>query len=273
MTGEISEIFTWQEENGYTIIPVHFEPEGSQFIIFRECGKNKPHITQIYKDGRSFFPGNVYETKSTPFIEIEHNAGKIKARIAEPGVYELTWLNGKKSTVKVEEGINEMPIEGSWELSFDLEWGGSEKLIVDELKSWTEFRDEGIKYYSGTAVYKNEFEFSLANLKGNHATLDLGNLHELATIVLNGKTLSTVWCFPYLADVTNELKEGTNTLEIKVVNLWPNRLILDGILPVNKRLTKTNVNKFEAEDAEKYLRQSGLIGPVKLKMVSVTNIQ
>jgi len=57
------------------------------------------------------------------------------------------------------------------------------------------------------------------------------------------------------------------------VNLWPNRLILDGRLPKNERLTKTNVDKFEAEDAEKYLRRSGLMGPVKLVMMSAAIIK
>jgi len=57
-------------------------------------------------------------------------------------------------------------------------------------------------------------------------------------------------------------KAGANNLEVSVVNLCPNWLILDGSIPENKRLTKSNINKFEAADVEKFLRMSGLIGPV-----------
>ena len=39
----------------------------------------------------------------------------------------------------------------------------------------------------------------------------------------------------------------------------------DGKLPLEARITKTHINKFNAADAEKYLRISGLLGPVRLK--------
>lgn len=60
----------------------------------------------------------------------------------------------------------------------------------------------------------------------------------------------------------------TNELKVEVVNMWPNRLIGDSQLPENQRLTRTNVNKFNGPDAEKYLRESGLLGPVKIKMIN-----
>ena len=65
-------------------------------------------------------------------------------------------------------------------------------------------------------------------------------------------------------DISKYVKIENNKLEVEVVNMWPNRLIGDGKLPLEKRFTKTNINKFEAPDAEKYLRESGLIGPVKI---------
>jgi len=272
MTGEIRKFYNYREEDGYTIIPLHFKPEGSLFIIFRETTKNEPHIIQITKDGEPLFTGNIFETKFKSYIEIVDIDGQLQAHISEPGAYELSWFDGNKSIIEIDEGIREIPIQGSWELSFDPEWGGPVKIVVDELKSWTEFEEEGIKYYSGTAVYKKEFEFSKSSMREYRTTLDLGNLHELATVKLNGNIAGNVWCSPFTLDVTDYLVEGTNHLEIEVVNLWPNRLILDGRLPKDERLTKTNVNKFEAEDAERYLRNSGLIGPVKIVMINATII-
>jgi len=268
MTGEISKIHIWREEDGYTIIPLHFKPEGSLFIIFRKSANNELHITQITRDGEPLFPGNTFAANNKPHIEIYGINGQLQAHILEPGTYELSWFHGDKSIVEVNENIKEIPIRGSWELSFDPEWGGPEKVVVDELNSWTAFEEEGIKYYSGSAVYKKSFEFSKASMKEYKTTLDLGNLHEMATVKLNGHIVGNVWCPPFTLNVTDYLMEGTNHLEIEVVNLWPNRLILDGRLPKEKRLTKTNVYKFEAEDAEKYLRKSGLIGPVKIVKMS-----
>jgi hypothetical protein len=73
--------------------------------------------------------------------------------------------------------------------------------------------------------------------------------------------------------LTSYLKTGTNELEVEVVNMWVNRLIGDGKLPKDQRITKTNINKFDAPDAEKYLRVSGLMGPVKLMMIKEINLK
>jgi len=75
------------------------------------------------------------------------------------------------------------------------------------------------------------------------------------------------WSAPFRFDITDYLKTGNNLLEVEVVNMWPNRLIGDGKLPENQRKTRTNVVKFNGPDADQYLRESGLLGPVKLMMV------
>ncbi|MCK5281572.1 MAG: hypothetical protein KAK04_23635, partial [Cyclobacteriaceae bacterium] len=236
-----------------------------KFIIFREAEKDEPYITHITKDGRSFFPGNQFETKPNPYIELINEDGQFRAHVTEPGDFELTWSDGKKSLVKVENAIAEQPISGSWELSFDTAWGGPEKVSIDELKSWTEFSDEGIKYYSGTATYNKSFSISKKEIKNKKLLLDLGNVQEMAAIKINGQQMPVKWSAPFVFDITKHVKAGINNLEVEVVNMWPNRLILDGRLPEEKRLTKTNVSKFETEDAEKYLRASGLLGPVKVR--------
>ena len=133
MAGEIRKIRTYREEDGYTIIPLHLNPEGSQFIIFRESDKNEPHITQIVKDGKSLFPVNVFEVGSNPYIVIFKKGEELNAQVTKSGEYELTWSDGKKSLVNAEDEIVEYPILGSWELSFDPEWGGPEKVVIDEL--------------------------------------------------------------------------------------------------------------------------------------------
>ena len=210
---------------------------------------------------------------SHPYFKIWDKNNQFYAQVNEPGVYGLTWSDGKKSVISEKEGRTEQPVSGAWNLAFDTAWGGPAEVSVDSLKSWTEFTEEGIKYYSGTAVYKKEFEFSKTNLKNKRAILDLGNLHELATVRLNGETIGNVWISPFTLDVTNELTEGTNHLEIEVVNLWPNRLILDGRLPEDKRLTHTNITKFNAGNAEKYLRISGLLGPVRIVLTSTVDVR
>ena len=89
----------------------------------------------------------------------------------------------------------------------------------------------------------------------------------MASIKINGNQLPVRWSAPFQFDITDYVKTGNNQLEVDVVNLWPNRLIGDNKLPLDKRFTKTNIVKFENTDAENLLRESGLLGPVQLKFI------
>ena len=103
--------------------------------------------------------------------------------------------------------------------------------------------------------------------------LDLGNVQEMASVKINGHQLQVIWSAPFQFDITPFVKTGTNELEVEVVNMWPNRLIGDSKLPEDKRFTKTNINKFNGADADSYLRESGLLGPVKIQVIKLQNLK
>jgi len=110
-------------------------------------------------------------------------------------------------------------------------------------------------------------------IKGNRLILDLGFVKEMASVKINEHQLQVVWSVPFRFDITPFVKAGTNELEVEVVNMWVNRLIGDSKLPVEQRLTKTNINKFNGPGAEQYLRVSGLMGPVKLMQIKDVNLK
>ena len=105
-------------------------------------------------------------------------------------------------------------------------------------------------------------------IQGHRLLLDLGFVKEMASVIINGHQMQVIWSAPFRFGITPFVKSGTNELAVEVVNMWVNRLIGHGKLPVERRLTKTNINKFDAPDAEKYLHVSGLMGPVKINIVS-----
>ena len=61
--------------------------------------------------------------------------------------------------------------------------------------------------------------------------LDLGVVKQLTQVRLNGRDLGVLWAAPFRADVTKLARPGANDLEVRVTNLWPNRLIGDEQLP------------------------------------------
>ncbi len=153
-------------------------------------------------------------------------------------------------------------LEGPWTVGFDSKWGGpAEPVRFDSLVDWTARPEPGIKYFSGTAVYTKKFDLPPNALPGGRMILDLGDVHEVAAVKLNGQDLGVLWVHPARVDITSAVKPAGNDLEIKVVNLWPNRLIGDSMLPADQQLTMTNIHHFTKTSQ---LLPSGLLGPVQI---------
>jgi hypothetical protein len=161
-------------------------------------------------------------------------------------------------------------LTGPWTVHFDPRWGGPASVQFDSLVSWPTRSEPGIKYYSGTAVYEHTCTLAAAPDPAAPAArwlLDLGEIHELAEVKVNGQSCGIVWCPPFRVDVTAALKAGENQLEISVVNFWPNRIIGDASLPPAQRLTRTNIRNLTPKTP---LETAGLLGPVQLLEESST---
>jgi hypothetical protein len=61
------------------------------------------------------------------------------------------------------------------------------------------------------------------------------------------------------------LKQGDNKVEVKVTNLWVNRLIGDAQPGVTEKITYTTMPFYRADSP---LKPSGLLGPVQIFSIS-----
>ena len=102
-------------------------------------------------------------------------------------------------------------------------------------------------------------KFMMNHLPSGQLWLDLGKVMLMAKVYLNGKYVGGVWTPPYRVDVSDALKEGENTLAVRVYNGWRNRLIGDSALPPERRVTWVLNNSLTADSP---LQSSGLLGPV-----------
>nr|WP_068891296.1 glycosyl hydrolase [Pedobacter panaciterrae] len=190
---------------------------------------------------------------------------------------ENKWLASK---IKKETLVKTLvALDGPWEVKFDPKWGGPASATFQTLADWTTNKDEGIKYYSGTAAYHKTFDFPQANLK-QPIYLELGKVKNMARVTLNGKEIGIVWTAPWKIDISNHLQAKNNQLKIEVVNLWGNRLIGDEKKPddgiknnkwpdwllnnkprTSGRYTFTTSKQYNADSP---LQESGLMGPVTI---------
>lgn len=78
----------------------------------------------------------------------------------------------------------------------------------------------------------NSLRYPLVFLIREHSyTLNLGAVSIIAEVKLNGKDLSVLWMSPFKVDISDHLKVGKNSLEVKVTNQWSNHLIGDEHYP------------------------------------------
>jgi hypothetical protein len=205
----------YKVEMGRTTVPLHFDSNGSVFVVFRR---------QASSPSRRLLP--VMKTELTT-------------------------------------------IQGPWNVAFPPNWGAPSSIKLDNLASWTNSSDPGVKYFSGTATYIKDFEVSQQWLQsGARLMLDLGRVMDIAEVSVNGKPLDEIlWKPPYRVDVSSALKSGTNHLEVKITNLWTNRVIGDHQAAGGKTYTFTDFKPMNlTKDSE--LLESGLLGPVRLVSVN-----
>ena len=187
----------------------------------------------------------------------------------------------------------EQTIVGPWEVAFDPKWGGPEMVVFERLEDWSKRPEDGIKHYSGTAGYQTTFHFKPTETP-TKTWLDLGQVAVMAEVKLNGKDLGILWKPPYRVEVTDAIKAGENKLEVKVVNLWINRMIGDEQLPEDSDRRKEGTVKawpqwlqdgkpspagrftfssFKIWKKSDPLAESGLIGPVTIQSIESINMK
>lgn len=190
---------------GRTTVPLHLEPWGTVFVVFRK-----------------------------PTSEMSHTV---------PPLTET-----KVAT-----------ISGQWNVAYQTGRGAPPSISLSELSDWSANSDPGVKYFSGMGTYTKTVKASQDWFrKGSRIWIDLGDVKNLAEVILNGKDLGQVWHAPYRVDVTSALKPGENEIVIKVVNAWVNRLIGDE-QPGATKITFADVKPYKANSP---LLPSGLLGPV-----------
>lgn len=153
-------------------------------------------------------------------------------------------------------------VTGAWEVHFQAERGAPAQATFEQLTPWNEHENQEIKYFSGTAAYTTSLDVPADWMAGGvELWLDLGEVKNLAEVLVNGESQGIAWKEPFRVKLNGALKEGLNELTIKVTNLWVNRLIGDQQPGVTDPVTYTTQAFYRAESP---LLESGLLGPVRI---------
>ncbi len=205
--------------------------------------------------------------------------------------YQATSGESKVVKIKVPEPIG---ISGNWKVAFPLQNGTSKNKTYKTLVSWSEDSEEAIQHFSGTAIYEKTFNLSKNQISQENALeLDLGSVSIIAEVILNNKKVATLWKRPFRVLISDFVKQGENTLQIKVTNLWVNRLIGDEKLsldyerkgekikslpnwlnnPESRASKRQTFASWKHWSKDSELLTSGLLGPVKINIHKIVNLK
>ena len=236
----------------------NFSGEAASDVIMVRAGKGQPRVldpvtgqarrinASTSSDGYRFFQLKL-EANDAKFVVIP-KAAEEAIPMGHPRKYPL------------------LTLDGSWKLSFESGLGAPSTAVFDHLMSYTESKDPAIRYYAGTVVYRKTFNLKKKEWKEASAfEIDLGEVKNLARVTVNGHDLGVVWKAPFRVEIPAEfLNPGSNDLEVKVINLWPNRIIGDLQPDAVRKWTYTASNWYTADSP---LLPSGLLGPVTLSSI------
>lgn len=135
-----------------------------------------------------------------------------------------------------------------------------------QVGTWTNYNLPEVKNTMGTGVYKTTFVIN--PLSAPEWMLDLGDVRESAKVIINNKSVATLWAVPFRCMIGKYLKSGINTIEIEVTNLPANRIadldrrgkewrVFKEINMVDRNYNKTGYANWESVP-------SGLLTPVRL---------
>ncbi|MDR1737632.1 MAG: glycosyl hydrolase family 2 [Candidatus Symbiothrix sp.] len=115
------------------------------------------------------------------------------------------------------------PLNQTWHLRFtESQPPVYEQFALPTLISWTDLHNDTLRVNMGTGLYSIEFHFD--KVADKIYRLCLEDVRESARITLNGQAVGTLFAAPFEIDITRQLNDGVNRLEIEVTNLPANRI-------------------------------------------------
>ena len=290
-SGRITDAPRWRTNKDRTEVALELTPSSSVFVVFRRPTRVTGSVVQS-------ITGPATKLPVSAAVEVADQKPVLRAW--EGGNYQFTGLDGAARAITVPALPAALPVDGPWQVAFQAKRGAPASATLPQLASLTANADPGISHFSGQATYHKTINIPAELLAADRELyLDLGEVAVIAEVKLNGKELGTLWRAPFRLNITAAAKPGPNELEVRVTDLWVNRLIGDavpdskkaddkkpagkpdggkatspwpewlatGIIPAD--YTKTTFVTWKHWKADDKLVPAGLIGPVVLRPAAV----
>jgi hypothetical protein len=232
--------------DGRTQLALDFAAAGSLFVVFNS---GPPDLKM---------PASIQSQLSRL---LEPKRCDTKVSVHTPMAIPLEWTRRADGSY-VKWGDRSLSLKGPWKVTLQSPFNqeNAHTFEISQLQNLAQSEVDRIRYHSGTATYTLALKCDSDWLKkADEVVLDLGNVYNIADVIVNGKQVAYgLWAPPFRVDVKDTLRAEDNLLTVKVTNAWYNRLLADAKLKPEERRTWSTVYPTGEP------RPAGLLGPVKL---------
>ena len=220
-TGRMTDAPFWSVRDGRTYLQWTLKGEASIFVVFRRPASGPAKWRSCQVSAGSGFPDVVSISGGHYLAADQAMQVTLHKNDANTGVLSLP-------------ASETLAMASPWQVEFKPKLSEAFRREMPVLQDFSRSEDSLLRFFAGTAVYSTRFEWKDdPKDAGVQALLDLGELHDIASVRLNGVDLGVLWHRPWRVDLGTALKQGDNRLEISVTNNWANRLIGDARAPAD----------------------------------------
>jgi hypothetical protein len=221
LNGERAPAPQWHLDGNRTLLPVTIESGGSTFVVVRE-GEAVPHVANASLEGDQRL--------------VWHDQGPaIVGNVT--GTASVVYSNRRRTKLIIPAAPRPVVLDRMWQLRFSGWRAPPDVISLAAPLAWSTLDPPRVRYHSGTGHYSTGIALSRDLFRPDlRLLLDMGQVREIAEVVVNGRRVGSRWIAPFRIDVTDALRPGENEIEIIVTNVWHNRLVGDRALPKSERV-------------------------------------
>jgi hypothetical protein len=228
---------------------IAFTQRARELFFFVNSGieETAETLAQFAGDSKTPWLWNPETGERFPY-PFEGRKNRLRLRI-EPGgslllVFEPS-LTGAPRVLPQPSEKNSLALDGAWQLRLQHVSGERKELTLEQLVDFK--NDERLRSFAGEALYEKSFELS-----AGFQFLDLGAVHGISAVTLNGKDLGLKWYGRHVYCVADALRTGRNDLQVRVITVLGNycKSLMNN--PVAQRWT-----------VQQPWHSTGMVGPVR----------
>ena len=213
-TGRITFAPVWRRVDGRTEVDLTLGAEKSVFIVFRNAPAPPDHAASLVAHRACL------AAEGRP-------DGTVSLTCLADTTAEAVFASGRRAAIGPFDPAPALSVEGPWSVTLAPTTPSPppREIMLARLLNLAEHPDPDVRYFSGRAVYRTVFTAPTNTIHACH--LDLGEVHGVARVVINGTDLGVLWHPPFAQPLPDLIRPGTNTLEVTVSTTWHNRLVGD----------------------------------------------